>query len=305
MHSIDLIEVLIKSYRNRSILAVLIIPLIILGISLLFERTYRAETMVLRNEFNSAQDVAPGFLRNIESIVGAGSLGLGGHSQKSIAHIKTLTSKHFILHFIQELELAKEIFPDRWNEDEKRWKSKSPLPIFKLFVPEGNGATARSDGSPAPLKLYERFMGEHLSVKEDELGAMTISVTWSNPSGAARLCNAFVKEANRYIRNIDIISLQANLTQLEGQYESARIEELRVLISNLMAEQIKNVALAKSQPEYAFKVIDPALPDYSIHSPNYVGILFSALILVLIVVIIANYLSMARSSGFEESVDSR
>ena len=305
MYSVDLIAVLAHSFRNRSILSVVVVPIVILGLSLFIDQTYISETVTLRNDSDSSQNIAMGLVRNLQSSLGFTGIGLAANSQQGIAHSKTLTSRRFVGHFIKKNHLAKKLFPDRWDEETQSWISKSRIWIFNDpdFPSRTTGRGALVDHAPTANKLYEKFMQKHLSVREDKLGVITVSLVWDDPNLAARICNDFVEEANQFIRNIDVAALRLNLAQLEQQYQLARIEQLKGLISTLMAEQIKNIALAMSQPEYAFKVIDPALPNYEIHTPNYAGVFIASVILMLLIVVAINYVLLARSESVKKLGD--
>lgn len=302
MQSIDITEVLSRSIRNRTLFLSMFAPIILVGFASFLDRTFIADTVLLRNDYDASQSVSGGLFQNLQGFADVAGLDLGGQSQKSIAHTKMLTSKHFVLHFIEKHGLAKEVMPNRWNAELKEWNPESGIRWFKYTQPidsveSNNSALANA---PSANLLYEEFMKEHLSVREDKFGVISISVTWHDPILAANICNTFVRDANEYIRDIDVRNLNLNLRELEKQYNSARIEQLKGLISSLMAEQIKNIALAKSQPEYAFIVIDAALPSFKINTPSFVGIFIVSGILGFLIVLAISFMLIARSKNNHE-----
>jgi uncharacterized protein involved in exopolysaccharide biosynthesis len=88
---------------------------------------------------------------------------------------------------------------------------------------------------------------------------VTIRVEWFDPELAARWANLMVARANEDLRARKLRQLESSLEFLQSELRKAQLVELRTAISQVMESQINERMLANVRPEYAFRVIDPAV----------------------------------------------
>lgn len=175
----------------------------------------------------------------------ASSVGLGSSrtSGRDIA-LAILKSRQLAASFVQSHGLLPVLFPDQWDSKRKLWNvSPSKVPTL-------------ADGA--------RELGKFLTVTDSsDSGVVTLSVEFPNGALVAPLANDFVKMADGILRKRTLDESQQKLAYLEEQLAKTTITELRSSITNLMEQELQLTTLTKTQDNFAFKVIDPAIrPKY-------------------------------------------
>jgi uncharacterized protein involved in exopolysaccharide biosynthesis len=245
---IDLLElwrVLVKN--KRMILAAMFAAaLLSAGISLLMHNIYRGE--VLLAPAQSGNNKSSGFasmlggLGSLTSLVGV-SLG-GGSTEENLA---VLQSREFLWNFVQEKKLMPILFEDDWDAEHKKWKESDPKK------------------QPGEMDVYRLFKGILKAGQDRKTNLITVTVDWKDPALAADWANSLVERLNQYLAQQAIARSESNLKYLNEQLMSTQIEEMRKTLFDLIGNEQKNAMLAKTQKEFAFKVLDPAVePDKKI-----------------------------------------
>jgi uncharacterized protein involved in exopolysaccharide biosynthesis len=122
---------------------------------------------------------------------------------------------------------------------------------------------------PTAWSAVQRFRGEVLDVREDiRKGTTTIGIEWSNPAVAARWANDYVALANELIRSRALSESNRNIAYLNEQIARTRVIEIQRVMYNLIEAETKTLMLANGRPEYAFTVVDPAVPPELRISPK-------------------------------------
>lgn len=248
---IDLLElwrVLVKN--KRMILAAMFAAaLLSAGISLLMHNIYRGEVLLAPaqsgdNKTGGLASMLGGGLGGLASLAGI-SVG-GGSTDESLA---VLQSREFLWNFVQEKKLMPILFEDAWDAEHKKWKESDPKK------------------QPGQMDVYRLFTkGGVLNVDTDKkTDLVTVTVDWKDPALAADWANSLVERLNQYLAQQAIARSESNLKYLNEQLMSTQIDEMRQTLFGLIANEQKNVMLAKTQKDFAFKVLDPAVePDKKI-----------------------------------------
>jgi uncharacterized protein involved in exopolysaccharide biosynthesis len=106
-----------------------------------------------------------------------------------------------------------------------------------------------------------RFRDHVMHLKEDlQAGVITLTIDWTNPATAAEWANDFVALANDVIRRRDAENAERNIAFLNRQVQKTNDVELHSAIYNLIEEETRTLMLANSRPDYAFALVDPAVP---------------------------------------------
>lgn len=95
-----------------------------------------------------------------------------------------------------------------------------------------------------------------------ETGIVTLSIRWTNRWQAAAWANQLANLVNRQLRQQTLNQTKISLQSLQSQLGTTNSLELHNAIYQLMEVQISKEVMAKSRPDYAFNIIDPAVvPD--------------------------------------------
>ena len=247
---IDLLElwrVLVK-YKRMILAAMFAAALLSAGISLLMHNIYRGEVLLAPaqssdNKTGGLASVLSGGLGGLASLAGVSIS--GGGTDESLA---VLQSREFLWNFVQEKKLMPILFEDAWDAEHKKWKESDPKK------------------QPGQMDVYRLFNNGILKAETDKkTNLITVTVDWKDPVLAADWANALVERLNQYLAQQAIARSESNLKYLNEQLMSTQIEEMRKTLFDLIGNEQKNVMLANTQKDFAFRVLDPAVePDKKI-----------------------------------------
>lgn len=109
-------------------------------------------------------------------------------------------------------------------------------------------------------------------------GLVTITVSWKDPNTAAAWANELARAANDTLRDRALAAAERNLAYLKAELPTTTSVTVQQSIGRLLDQEMQTVMLAKGNPEYAFKVIDPAKVPKARSSPKRTQITLVALI---------------------------
>jgi uncharacterized protein involved in exopolysaccharide biosynthesis len=136
---------------------------------------------------------------------------------------------------------------------------------------------------PSLWRGVAKFHSSVLEITEDKLkGLTTISIYWTDPEIAAKWANGLVALANDLVRTRALENSGRSVEYLNKQIAKTNVLELQRVMYDLVEDQTKTLMLANAQDEYAFTVVDPAVPPEERISPKRKLIVASGLIIGLI-----------------------
>jgi len=240
---IDLGAIASKLWAKRLWIAasVVIFSVPFVVVAMLAEPVYRASTLLIdaRGDTGAAGSIgaALGQLGNLASLARINVTG-ANHVDEAMAVIR---SRQFTERFIEEEQLLPALFPDLWDQRAKKWMT--------------------PDGTPPTLVQGFKAFNVIRSVTQDGRGGLvTLAVEWHDPEQAAAWVNALVARINAEMRARAIANTQLSVGYLEQELEATSTIETRQAINRLIEAQINQRMLASVTQEYAFRVVDRALP---------------------------------------------
>lgn len=206
----------------------------------LMRPTYRASITVMPvTDSRQIAGAIPGLLARFG---GGAGLGLGDQSSRDES-VAVLKSRQFTQQLIADEVLLPVLFADKWDAGEQRWREMPPERV------------------PTNWDAWQLFDRNIRSIREDrDRGLITIDIDWGDPVLAARWANLLVERANEELRQRRLEQLEKSLALLGEELQSAQFVELRQAIASVIESQVSERMLAKTRREFAFRVIDPALP---------------------------------------------
>lgn len=174
---------------------------------------------------------------------------VGGNAQQGLdskdARLATLSSRRLTENFIRERNLLPELFPKQWDSQAQRWKSRNGKP----WVPTMDDA----------VSLFEHKVRR--VVEERRTGLVTLSIEWGNPLVAADWANDLVRRANAFLQARAKEEATRSIAFLEGELEKTTVVERRQIIYRLIESRTSQIMMANARAEFAFIVVDPAVPS--------------------------------------------
>jgi uncharacterized protein involved in exopolysaccharide biosynthesis len=145
--------------------------------------------------------------------------------------------------------------------------------LIEEFIKRQNLLPVLVGKSKTPTMWFavRRFKDRIVTIREDKRSNLTsVDIDWTDPKIAAQWANDFVAVCNDLIRAKAINEASRNLAYLTQQLAGTNIVDMQRAIDELIASQMKKMMLASGRVEYAYTVIDPAVPAELRKSPQRV-----------------------------------
>lgn len=210
---------------------------------LLARPVYRSTVVMIsvsseRSTLGGALSSTLGSLGGLGALAG---LNIGGDSAVEEA-LAVLRSRSFGETFIKDLDLMPRFFPKDWDAEKKQWKS-------------------APGKEPTLAKGFEYFNKRVRSVNQDKrTGLTSLNVDWQDAGEAATWANELASRLNSEMRRRALANSKASIDFLQAALPEAGDVESRSALSRLMEAQIKQRMLATVTEDYAFRIVDRALP---------------------------------------------
>jgi uncharacterized protein involved in exopolysaccharide biosynthesis len=273
--------------RWRLIIAVLMgmVVVAVLG-SYLITPTYRADVLLasaVQARSASGLDQIVGQYRGLAGLAGIDLSGGGGQSMNETLEI--LRSREFTEVFMREPGVLEALFGDRWDAPLQKWKA---------------GEGGKSD-PPSMWLAYQRFNGVRSVAVSAKTNLVRLSIEWEDPTVAAKWANRLVELLNDQLRERAITEAARRIAYLQEQLEQTTVLDRRQMLLGLMENETRSVLMARSQPDFALRVLDrAAVPEEKIAPQRLVIAMAAALLGSLIGVALALVLeagAMARQAS--------
>jgi uncharacterized protein involved in exopolysaccharide biosynthesis len=238
---------------------------IALAIALAITPIFRAETVIttVRNgNLGGQMGGQLGGLANIASLAGV-NLDSGSSADREAKAV--LQSRSLVQEFISRNDLINVLLP-------------------------------RASRPPTMWLAVKEFKEGELSIRDDKrTGLLTIDVDWEDPAVAAKWANGFVALANERLRARAIDEATRNIAFLNAQIPQTSVVEVQRAIYNLIESETKTLMLANVRMEFAFTVIDPAVPPERKYRPKRSVYVLFGLFLGFAIGVLAAYWRSARA----------
>jgi len=213
--------------------------------SLLAQEWYEADVVLAPAEKKSIGGALSQFA-GLASLAGVDIPGAG--EQEPVAVLK---SKEFARAFITDLQLTNVIMEGEDFQGEK---------------PDIRDA----------VRVFEEKVR---SVSEDKkTGLVTLSIRWKDPETAANWANLLVKRLNDRLRTQAEAESGRNVAYLQREIAASSVVSLQQSMGRVLEGEMQKLMLARGNEEFAFKVIDRAVPPKQRDAPKRALILIVSLL---------------------------
>jgi uncharacterized protein involved in exopolysaccharide biosynthesis len=273
---LDLISFMSMVWRHRRVVGIACVVSILAAIAYLMIATpmYRAEVVLVPAEEDnmSGSSSVGDKLGGLASLAG---LNLGQETPDEMTADAVLDSRALAEEFVRRNNLVPMLL-----KNFKRQTLWHAVSVFKLTL---------------------------LKVKKDQnKGTTKVSVEWSDPVTAARWANGLVALCNEMMRTHVRDDASRNIAYLDHQLQGTSDVELRKDFSDILENEMRRLMLANGREEYAFQVVDPAVPPESRAHPQKVLVLLLGVALGLAVGCMIAFVreqlaERRRAAAFEEA----
>lgn len=242
IEEVDFVSLVSRLWKGKFLILFVFFLFVFLGggYSFLKPNFYKADALLIPAQNQGSKVSAPGGVVGLASLAGVNLGEKGGKLDEALAILK---SRKFLSDFISERKLKPVLFSEYWSQENNDWKIN-----YKNKV-------------PTMYEAYAKFRKEVLSVSEDpETGLVTLAIFWKDRKKAAEWANALVGRLNQKIREDEVKRISQKISYLRKQVKNSSINGVRQSLFSIMENQLKSQTVAKTQKQYVFRVIDPAVP---------------------------------------------
>lgn len=236
----DFVQTLLL-YRYRIAAFVITCTIVVGVVSFLIQRQYDAAIVISPVTTASDKPLGGGALGSLSGLAALAGMSLGSDSKKNES-LATLESQAILQRYIVENNLMPILYEDKWDAGRGKWTVTDP------------------EKMPTLWKAIQFFKKNVRTVSTNsKTGVVTLTVRWRDAATAAKWANGLVKLTNDYERERAIAESDRNIAYLTQQAAGTDVVGIKQAIYNLLQSEISKNMIARGTPEYAFKVIDPAL----------------------------------------------
>jgi uncharacterized protein involved in exopolysaccharide biosynthesis len=205
----------------------------------LAEPVYQAATVLADARADTSVSSLSAALGALGNLANVARINIPGATYVDEA-MAVMRSREFTEGFIRDENLMPDLFPELWDAQTGQWRNK--------------------DEQPTLAQAFKVFEAIRSVDQAGRGGLVTVSVLWRDRVKAAEWANGLVARLNAEMRDRAIDATNLSVSHLEKELESTSTIETRSAINRLMEAQINQRMLANVTQEYAFRVIDRALP---------------------------------------------
>ena len=293
---IDLRELFYVLLEGKWIIVSLTAFASIVGViySLSLSNIYESKAMLVPENPSSGISEALGSYGGLAGLAGI-SLPSGGDEGNSAKAIQKIVS----LSFFENNILPNINLPDLMAV--KSWNSKTNIVAFDENIYDTSSNSWIRDFSypqqqiPSSQESFEVFKIKHLSLSEDKKsGFITLSIKHQSPFVAKQWAELVVDEVNAFYRQKDKSESEKAVSYLNQQISMTGLSEIKLVLAQLLQEEIKKLTLVEANQYYVFDYIDPpAVMEKKSEPKRSLICILSALfggILSIVLVLIRHYL---------------
>jgi uncharacterized protein involved in exopolysaccharide biosynthesis len=205
---------------------------------------YRAEVLISPVKSDGSGAGLGAIAQRLGGLASYAGLSTSGGSDAAEL-VALLKSRQMAERFIEMHGLLPVLYEDRWDARAGAWR------------PEEGGT------SPTIRAGAKRFNSEIKAVTENKVtGMVAVSIDWTDPDLAAKWANLFVDDVSEFARGRALEESRRTVSYLESQLQNQQRMETRNAIFSAIEGQLTQQAMAASRPDFAFRIIDPAVtPD--------------------------------------------
>jgi uncharacterized protein involved in exopolysaccharide biosynthesis len=206
----------------------------------LTEPLYRASTVLADARADTSVSSLSAALGQLGNLANVARINVPGATAVDEA-MAVVRSREFTESFIRDEHMIPDLFPELWDSSKGEWR-----------VAEAE--------RPTLAQAYRVFNSIRTITQAGRGGLVTVDVEWRDPVKAAEWANAVVDRLNGEMRSRAISSTNLSVSYLEKELALTSNLETRQAINRLMETQINQRMLANVTLEYAFRIVDKALP---------------------------------------------
>ena len=260
---------------------------------------YQANAVVALRANDQSSSVLSGLQQNL----GLAANFLGAADTSPYQVVAFIKSEDFTDRFLMKERLLPSLFPEQWDNANKRWQADPSLSARLGRVLSGVfGSEQNSGDAPSLASAFLKFDKIRDASYSTRTGLITVSIEWADPEVAAEWVNLLVRDVNDYLREKDKHESDRKLQYYRDQANSETNAQARTRIYQLMQNEIEKLAVLFASQEYKVKVVDSAHVPAKRYRPQRMviitlGLVIGFLLSLSYIVLKEEFYSTSRANG--------
>jgi LPS O-antigen subunit length determinant protein (WzzB/FepE family) len=205
----------------------------------------------------SSKDSVSGAAQNLGGLASLAGISLSDSSDNSVVATEKLQSLSFFEgKILTQINISDLMAVESWNPnnnsityDDAIYDDKTKSWTREVVFPQ--------TPKPSAQESYKAFL-EHLSVVKDlKTNIVTITISHQSPYVAKQWADLVVTEINTFYREKDRSEAEFAVNYLNDQIAQTRLSEVKMVIAEVLAQQIQKLTLIEANDNYIFDYIDP------------------------------------------------
>ena len=205
----------------------------------------------------SSKDSVSGAAQNLGGLASLAGISLSDSSDNSVVATEKLQSLSFFEgKILTQINISDLMAVESWNPnnnsityDDAIYDDKTKSWTREVVFPQ--------TPKPSAQESYKAFL-EHLSVVKDlKTNIVTITISHQSPYVAKQWADLVVTEINTFYREKDRSEAEFAVNYLNDQIAQTRLSEVKMVIAEVLAQQIQKLTLIEANDNYVFDYIDP------------------------------------------------
>lgn len=244
------------SMRARLIAIWLVVVLIVLIRVLTMQGLYTSSCLLVPMSLEQVDEPAQSGL----GVTSARRLLAGSASRDDYTLVGFLESRQLTDKVVEEMKLKRELFPDRWDEDEEEW-------------------VERAGGEPTAQQA-RRAMGPRVDITYDEYTTLlTLRVHWPTAERAKEVADGYIEIGDRLLRDVAIAEGERRVEELRREMTQTAVSDVGVFLAEEMTRAVSSLTSIRARARYGFRVVDPpSVPDMRSWPPRTMFMILAGLI---------------------------
>lgn len=236
----ELWEILVDKWRwIASVTGLFAVVAIV--VALLTTPIYRSEVVLISADDTGGQSSLGALGAQFGGLADLAGVNIGASGGRGEA-LAMLKSRVLAEAFIKENDLLPILFEDQWDASKKKRSVDDPKKV------------------PTMGAAWEKLRNLMQINEDKKTGLITLAVEWKDREKAAEWANDIVRRANTVMRHRATAEAQGSIDFLNKELQKTGVVEIQQAIYRLLEANYKTISIANAREQYAFKVIDPAVP---------------------------------------------
>ena len=249
----------------------------IILISILFAVIAVFYALSIPNQYSSSAKVSSnlsdsksmgGALSSLGGLASLAGVSLGGGSMSPEVLKEMLNSSSFLASYIKHAAIEKEIMAAKTFEsttveftyDKKVYDIEKNKWVRDFKFPQ--------TAIPSEIELVEKFKDSYSVNYDRKTKLISLSYNSLSPFFSKSVLDNLVLYFNTYMRDKDLLDSQSSIKYLKSELKIAKYNEVSLALQQILEEQYKKLALAKTREEYALRFIESPMVAAKKSSPK-------------------------------------